>query len=545
MLADDKYEHLLPKVTEQFNIKLWQNQKNLITYLLNLENIFIEMGNIKNNILALANKYIDIHKSISVMPYHDKKFIDEIRYSISKVKKIMCICDDVGQGKSYIALTISCQKYDAFEQKLNIIIVPFKLIKQWKTYINNLKVLKYYVINTTKSLNDYTYENEDISILLVSDAFISKVYTQKFNKYNTKIFLRCFVDEYDFVEKKYKNRIEEIFEISKFNYIISSTYICNPPFVPISNDKKYINIHEYPIKYHIIKINTFLKLFEKLSVDDLKILENYDISNYDNSDELFQNIFKTKQDKISNLKKDLLDYIKTIDYRILNKYHIQNVDFKNVLEIFELIKYEKNIENDIYDKIISEINNKNIVNRLISNECNICLMDDKEKIILLCCCNWVCSTCIEQIAICPYCRKDIKMSANTNNMKFKTETKIDKLTKLNFENDSKIVILGNDQEIKMENLQKMSLKWFKNTNIILLKGNSNICNKKIDDFKNDPNNNILYFPDLKSVCGFNLEFVTDLILIGSINSSKKQQIVGRVQRIGRTKPLNIYQFDEK
>lgn len=535
MYVDDAFNDLFP--THNNKIELWQSQKNLICTALFFEHRYNLSLSIEKQINELLIKYFEFININNA--YND--IMNDFKFDIFDKKKILCFQDKVGQGKSYVALFMTYKKYDFFDEKINIIIVPYKLIKQWQTYINTIEINNYYVINTTKSLNNYIFiKNEDL-ILLISENFVIQFYNTFLNFENKYKILRCFVDEYDFI--KNQNCIRNIFNVTRFNYVISSTLTCDGKFLALVNKENFVNKHTYPINYIRLSITTLLHLIQKLSVTDEEILKNYNISNYDTSSELFKYIFRHKQEKINELKSDLCEYLQTfLNKKNISKYNVmlQDENYSHIFTIYDELKNETSIDSTLYDQIQQELNNKNIVDRILLDECNICLAEIEEKTILLCCFNVTCCECIKKLKQCPYCRTILY----TIPISKKLESKIDKLCELRFSMNSKIVILGNDYEIKNENLQKLSMKWFDNKNILILKGNSNTCNSIITKFKYSDNKNILYFPDLKSVCGLNLEFATDLILIGTIQENKKQQIIGRVQRFGRKSSLNLYYFDE-
>jgi len=137
------------------------------------------------------------------------------------------------------------------------------------------------------------------------------------------------------------------------------------------------------------------------------------------------------------------------------------------------------------------------------------------------------------------CRKEIKKTKFTS-LTDSIKHKIDHIKNLTFEPNSKILIIGDNIHcIKKDNLEEISYNLF-NTNMVrILTGNTNTCNKIINDFKND-NINILYLKDYTSIVGFNFEFVTDLIILGDLLDEELTQIIGRLQRIGRVKTANIH-----
>lgn len=528
MIIEDQYEDYLPTAIKSSN--LWQNQKNLASTSLYFESKQNEIAIYKESIKNLMDKiYVheltqncyDAHKINDI--YNQIKL--ETSHKLNSLDKIICFKDDVGQGKSYAALALTFKKYSSIGEKLNIIIVPFKLVKQWENYIQKINIKSYFIINTTKNLNDYFLHVHNELILLISDTFLDKFYSEFFNRVTIidhvpKYFLRCFVDEYDFIQSKRQDTIKKIFKYSTFKYILSSTISCTFPFFEIRNHDRFVNKCEFPIINRIIKTMSLAQLFDKISLDNERILKNYEVSNYETCNDLFMEILEDKDNKIKSFEK------------ILKRYQENEQNQNNQAA------YESNIQT-LTDSIIKEKKNRDIVNRLILDECNVCLLDAETKIILLCCCNLVCKECFKQLRDCPYCRGEIKQKLSN-----KIDSKFQKLLALSFEPDSKIIIVGNECEIKKEKIDELSQKWFNHKNVLLLKGRTVICNNILEKFRTFDNYNILFFPNLDSVCGLNLEFATNLIVIGKLKDKELKQIMGRVQRFGRTVPLVFHYFTE-
>jgi len=74
-----------------------------------------------------------------------------------------------------------------------------------------------------------------------------------------------------------------------------------------------------------------------------------------------------------------------------------------------------------------------------------------------------------------------------------------------------------------------------------LTGNIQTKNKILEDFKKGALN-ILYLPAYESGSGLNLIEVTDMILYHKMPNGIEDQVVGRCQRLGRTKPLNLFKI---
>jgi SNF2 family DNA or RNA helicase len=104
--------------------------------------------------------------------------------------------------------------------------------------------------------------------------------------------------------------------------------------------------------------------------------------------------------------------------------------------------------------------------------------------------------------------------------------------------DARILIssgpTGNFSEIlQVTNKNKMTVRQ--------LTGNIATKNKILEDFRKGTLN-ILYLPAYESGSGLNLIEVTDMILYHKMPNGIEDQVVGRCQRLGREKPLNLYKI---
>lgn len=468
-----------------FKIKLFEHQVLLSNYLHKFEEELVAF------------------KKVLVKP------IAGIDMKITIPKPILCISDPVGSGKSYSTLSF-IKLSQQTKKNITHLVVSFKLIKQWVDYLNNTD-LNYMIVTTSKQLNIYlnNFDNDnDYDLILFSDMFY---------KHNKKIPFRLILDEPD--KLHYPKTYKFIISHCEHIYFISSTmefkYYFKEHIIKISCEN--INIPEIPdpkkIKYKAINC---LQLFEKLNVQDINIMKNVELNNFENSSDLIHHIFKHKTKALKKLINSKQD--ETSEDKI------------------------KEMEKEI-DCLESQI--KTIKERLLTNTCIICLNDnvqDDKKTVLTCCCIVLCDDCASKINKCVYC-KTSKVFTDLNVI---LKCKLEKLSDINFNSESKIIILGNEQQIKEEHLNNLAKTWFspKETQILKLKGHTNTCNKRLFEFKNDPEKHIMYFPFMKDVAGFNMEFVTDIILLGNISKEDYTQIVGRAQRLNRTTQLVIHSFEE-
>ena len=79
----------------------------------------------------------------------------------------------------------------------------------------------------------------------------------------------------------------------------------------------------------------------------------------------------------------------------------------------------------------------------------------------------------------------------------------------------------------------------RNIEYTLIKGNSATRQKKIDNYKNG-STNVIFLNSNSNGSGLNLEETTDIILYHNMSASTREQIIGRANRIGRVKSLNVH-----
>ncbi len=155
-------------------------------------------------------------------------------------------------------------------------------------------------------------------------------------------------------------------------------------------------------------------IFDKINFKDYDINEKNRIFNIilnnENINSLIEYInnnsdLKNKFYKllIINNKTNLLNYIKNNTYEL--KYIIYNMiindEYIKYLENKKKLKIEEDIKEDLIEKINIDLNlilDKLTCSLCMDNELNICLME---------CGHLFCNDCIDNIIVCPICRKNI------------------------------------------------------------------------------------------------------------------------------------------
>lgn len=226
----------------------------------------------------------------------------------------------------------------------------------------------------------------------------------------------------------------------------------------------------------------------------------------------------------------------------------------------EKVKALKKLTDEI-DSIEKKIDN--IKNRLFETElCSICYDDIENRVIVTCCQNPFCYECIT-LSInhnnsCPLCRKKLTkndiviVNENEDEEEFHDSSDKEKIDSERSKLDnlktylseimknpaSKVLIFSeyNSSFIEIESYLKECEHKFAN-----LKGTSNIIAKTITKYKEE-DTNILLLNSTYFGSGINLENTTDLFMFHKMKDNIDQQVIGRAQRPGRTKPLNLYRL---
>lgn len=487
-------------------IQLFSHQKKVLYYINKKESIFLE------NFNKAINWYNDndndslllfrpLFKACLDFLNNDKDHDDTIFKLTNLLPKTYNIKLPTGAGKSFLCLSIINEIPTFLHYNVSLIIVSFKLMKQWEQYLYRTKLInKAYIIKSKKDIQNINLIHKNI--LLMSD-------TMSLNfDFKPYLFLRMFIDEYSLLKKKMsKLKIKCLFP-----YHLCAT--------------------ESVLEQNTILVSQLDPIIASLPpINEIKILLSNTLQ------ELTQNIYLSEETK-NNIELDNFTNLNGFLQTVFNDCITRKYILLSQLEETNLIS-----QRDILKTRISDIdkNIQNLKDRLFNEQCLICLEQYDNRIILCCCKVSICSDCFSCIERCVYCKKNIKNISTIGYRNFNemTQQKINKICTLPFTMQSRIVIAGNNHSVIDSNLSHISQKLFNKTSYKYYKGNAVTCDKIISDFQNNKFH-ILCFPNLSMVCGLNLEYVTDLIVLDKIDKDIREQLIGRLQRFGRTNPLNIY-----
>lgn len=177
---------------------------------------------------------------------------------------------------------------------------------------------------------------------------------------------------------------------------------------------------------------------------------------------------------------------------------------------------------------------KEVHMRLSRQECCICLASFNTKMILKCCIINMCLNCYVRLDNCPYCRSQIdKVKIQIGDEYVEKFAKI-KETPMN---GSKILIVGKDAARVVELVANFKDVKFPTSfeSVTVLSGTPSKQHEfKFEKFQSYDGN--VMFIEEKSICGYDYNIFSDLIILdGNINPK-------RFVRIGRKSPLFIHTF---
>lgn len=229
------------------------------------------------------------------------------------------------------------------------------------------------------------------------------------------------------------------------------------------------------------------------------------------------------------------------------EFKIQRYMRRNNMTHVEKWKKEK----ERVEKQIEELENR-FKNALNSN-CTICLNKLNKPVMLSCCQNIFCGECIlswlDKKNSCPLCRT----KGERNNIIF-IKKKLDsdseqqskqniKMTKQNKiidiiqkKKNGKFIIFSSYDETFFAIrcvLEEQSIAYAE------VQGTVNTRNKKIKSFK-EGNIPVIFLNSKNNGAGINLQEASDIILYHEMDDNMIKQIIGRANRIGRTKKLYVH-----
>lgn len=567
-----------------WNIRLKNHQLSLVHKCIELENNGVEFTDdtnldcrfekIKSNIGLIADK-VGSGKTFSILAIIASNKRPLVRFKHTQM-----------YGFNNINVELKDTSYDYIKFDVNLIVVPHSIIKQWERCITMTDpTLRYYVVNTTKSLNKLDNKFKEADIILVSGTFYRKVHEHVMNE--NYFVNRVFFDEVDsmntpnakhipayfywFVSASFKNILNPYprwnYEYRNWenSYMISSG-ISNNAFV------KNIFMSFYKTKNQILN-----RLIDRI------VIRNSDeyVEKSFNLPELNKNIIKCKDSDIISIlngvvhtniiqclnagdslgamsyvnqenidtESNIIDAVKQGLNIKLNNVNVELRTVSDTIFINEEAKQRK-IQKLETDKRSIEHKMRLIEERIRESElCMICLDKQTTKTITKCCSNSFCLKCLtawlKKKQSCPLCKSVLNVERDIFIVKeyddelndaLTEPTKLAQLNKMlaDITRETKMLIFSEYENSFIDIENSLNMYGIKHAR---LKGNS--INKNVDEYRNG-DLQVLLVNSHAYGSGLNLENTTDVVLFHKFDNDIETQIIGRAQRPGRTSSLNVW-----
>lgn len=456
----------------------------------------------------------------------------------------------VHYGSPFVCLKDTNQEHYI---ETNLILVPNKLVLQWKNYFKFCPSLKIYSISTKKDLVNLKNIN-DYDVLICSDVKYKFLY----EKYQYIKWSRLIIDEIDSIKlpsiiswnanfiwliTSYPENL--LFTNKNFMRMIFkniTNYIFN--FLIVRNQTNFINL-----SLNLPKLNQ--NIIKCKTPKELSLVQNYvsqEIKDMLNANNINQAILKLNCNVNTNK-----NIFQIITKNLKEELHNKNLEYDYYKNLITNDSKVKKIINEIEEKInqikIKLDSIKSKIYLLNDDYCPICLDKYVKPTVNKCCNNVFCFKCIVTAlntqGCCPFCREKMTLGQLTvidnnsniieNKKKEITLSKNENLLKLirNSKN-SKFLIFSNYLET-FDNI-----KDYLDTNKIkygILSGSDKNIKKNINLFEKGKINVLM--SNLNNQ-GLDLHMVSDIIIYHKLNEEVEDNVISRAQRLGRTIPLNVH-----
>lgn len=466
------------------------------------------------------------------------------------------------------------QKTSKMRVRSNLILCSPTLIEQWKEYLSFVQDghLKIKEISNRKDV-DEKFDPNDWDVLIVS----SNRYNELMDRFTTVVWKRFIFDE---AASTHINAMRHI--SAGFTWFISATYKdllrCGGTATHYMRaffsriDWSVLNsfVIKNPVEFvkHSFKMPEVInKTHVCLNPRILNVLSNY--IDHETKTMIAAGDIKSAILRIGGgtaLGSNLIDIVSKKQQARLNQAKFS----LNMWKSREQSGLPVSTEISFWTKRISEIEKtiselKNKYNNLLEDDCTICYSTIKDPILIPCCQNLFCGTCImkwmDTNKSCPMCRSNINVKelvyikkeneeSDEQNDEDKEEkkdlgnvskkiTKQDKVLELvtnGLKENRKFLIFSMYDE--SFNIIRRALDSY-NIDFVEICGSKTIRDSKLKKFRENKVN-VVFLNSKFNGAGINLETSTDIILYHEMPSGIREQVIGRALRIGREKDLVVH-----
>jgi hypothetical protein len=485
----------------------------------------------------------------------------------------------------------------------NVIVIPFSLCAQWENYIRNFGGnMKYKVINKARSLAQLMSSStmkaaiQDEHIVLITSTFYNRFCEHC--KREKIIFSRVFFDEADnininscspidatfiwFVTASYANFLypkgfvkqDMVGNSSKLvwyaeglrntgfikNVFADTNYTipqCLLKTLVVKNSEAYVqkSIALPPMNTYIVRCKTPASICVLNGIVDKNIMTALNAGDVQRAIQYISPNQKMDEENIVRvIISKYITLLSNLDVRLRMMDEMQFMDIHEKERELQAIMKQKA---DLTQKIDL------IKERIQNTMCCICYDDPENKTIVKCCQNSFCFKCISKWLVskanCPYCKAHLTTSellilsneaGPSNSEKSVNIEEIGDVSGFS-KSYSKLQNLGVLLEAKKHGKTLIfscsDTSFVKLTPILdrngirydYLKGTGSHINNVMEKYKNG-NVNVLLVNVRYYGSGFNMENTTDVIMFHKFDTEIEKQVVGRAQRYGRTKELNVW-----
>lgn len=247
---------------------------------------------------------------------------------------------------------------------------------------------------------------------------------------------------------------------------------------------------------------------------------------------------------------NIIDLIETEKNQLIQEAEVKIQKYMRLHDEARLSKWEN--RRDELKNQLAELK-KRFSDYLKIYNCNICLGSFDKPVLVGCCQNVFCGSCLltwlKQHSNCPLCRKTIKTNmihyvrvddptnGKTNEPPVRNKTKQETIIDIIKENPShKYIIFSNYDETF--NTIRDAL-FFHDLSFTEIYGNCQTRTRQIDNFKNG-DIQVLFMNSYQNGAGINLQIADQIILYHKMTEDIEIQIIGRAYRVGRVKPLTVH-----